>query len=111
MTYLLDTETCIGVLWQRPGMVRRLSQLAPTDCAISMISVYELFCGVEKAQNPATERQQVERFISAVIELPLDRVAAKKGHEFALIWNGQVNPSALTICPSQDKRSRVVWHS
>jgi predicted nucleic acid-binding protein len=42
-----------------------------------MITVYELLCGVEKAQDPAKERQKVERFISAVIELPLDRAAAE----------------------------------
>ena len=42
-----------------------------------MITVYELFCGIEKAQNPARERQKVERFISAIIELPLDRAAAE----------------------------------
>src|SRR5437868_5466408 len=47
MTHLLDTDTCIGVLRQRPGMVQRLSQIAPTDCAVSMVTVYELFCGVE----------------------------------------------------------------
>ena len=39
MTYLLDTDTCINVLRQRSGMVQRLSQEAPTDCAVSMITV------------------------------------------------------------------------
>lgn len=77
MTYLLDTDTCIAVLRHRPGMVQRLINVAPTDCAVSMVTVYELFCGVEKAQDPATEHQKVARFISATIELPLDRDAAK----------------------------------
>jgi tRNA(fMet)-specific endonuclease VapC len=77
MLYLLDTDTCIGVLRQRPGMVQRLSQVAPTDCAVSMVTVYELFCGLAKARDPAAERQKVERFISAVIELPLDRPSAE----------------------------------
>jgi tRNA(fMet)-specific endonuclease VapC len=77
MTYLLDIDTCIGVLRQRSGMVQRLSQVAPTECAVSMITVYELFCGLAKAQDPVKERQKVERFISAVIELPLDRASAE----------------------------------
>jgi tRNA(fMet)-specific endonuclease VapC len=77
MTYLLDTDTCIGVLRQRPGMVRRLSQLAPTDCAVSMVTVYEMFCGLAQAQDPARERQKVVRFIAAIIELPLDRASAE----------------------------------
>src|SRR5437016_131057 len=78
MTHLLDTDTCIGVLRQRPGMVQRLTQLAPTDCAVSMVTVYELFCGVEKAQDTAKERQKLERFASAIMEGPLDRAAAEK---------------------------------
>ena len=77
MTHLLDTDTCIGARRQRPGMVQRLSQVAPTDCAVSMVTVYEPFCGVEKARDPATERRKVGRFISAIIELPLDRAAAE----------------------------------
>ena len=77
MNYLLDTDTCIGVLRQRQGMVQRLSQAAPRDCAVSMVTVYELFCGLTKAQDPAKERQKIERFITAVIELPLDRASAE----------------------------------
>jgi len=47
MRFLLDTDTCIGILRQRPGMVQRLSQLDPTDCAVSMVTVYELYCGLK----------------------------------------------------------------
>jgi tRNA(fMet)-specific endonuclease VapC len=78
MTHLLDTDTCIGVLRQKPGMVEKLSRLAPADVAISMVTVYELFCGVEKAADPARERGKVERFISAIAELPLERAAAQR---------------------------------
>ena len=77
MTRLLDTDACIGVLRQKPGMVQRLSQLPPADVAVSMVTVYELFCGVENAQDPAKERQKVERFISVIAELPLDRASAQ----------------------------------
>ena len=77
MTRLLDTDACIGVLRQCPGMVQRFSQVAPPDCAVPMVTVYELFGGLAKAQDPATERQKVERFISAIIELPLDRAGAE----------------------------------
>lgn len=51
--------------------------MAPTDCAVSLVTVYELCCGVEKARDPAKERQKVERLVSAIIELPLDRAAAE----------------------------------
>jgi tRNA(fMet)-specific endonuclease VapC len=77
VTHLLDTDTCIGVLRQRPGFVQRLSQVAPADCAVSMVTVYELFSGLAKAQNPAKERQKIERFVSTIVELPLDRAGAE----------------------------------
>jgi len=76
MIYLLDTVTCIGVLRQRPGLVQRLSQVSPSECAVSAVTVYELFCGVEKAQAPPVERQKVGQFLSVIAELPFDRAAA-----------------------------------
>jgi hypothetical protein len=35
VTHLLDTDTCIGVLRQRPGMVQRLNQVAPSPTSNS----------------------------------------------------------------------------
>ena len=55
----------------------RLNQVSPSDCAVSAVTVYELFCGVEKAQNPSAERQKVELFLSVIAELPFDRAAAE----------------------------------
>lgn len=55
----------------------RLNQVSPSDCAVSAVTVYELFCGVEKAQNPISERQKVELFLSVIAELPFDRAAAE----------------------------------
>lgn len=42
-----------------------------------MVTVYELLCGAEKAQYPTREREKIERFVSAIIELPFDRAAAE----------------------------------
>jgi tRNA(fMet)-specific endonuclease VapC len=111
MTYLLDSDTCIGVLRQRPGMVERLSRVAPTDCAVSMVTVYELLCGAEKARDPVIEREKIERFVSAIIELPFDRAAAeaaartradleRKGATigpYDLLIAGQALASSLTL--------------
>jgi tRNA(fMet)-specific endonuclease VapC len=58
-------------------MVKRLSEVAPTDCAVSMVTVYELFCGLAQAQDPPKERQKVERFVSAILQMPLDRGGAE----------------------------------
>ena len=72
-----------------------MSQIAPTDCAVSMVTVYELFCGLAKAQDPAKERQKVERFVSAIIELPLDR----PGAEAAANIRGELERQGALIGP------------
>ncbi len=77
MTHLLDTDTCIGILRQQSGFVERLSRLSPVDVAVSMVTVYELFSGIEKTREPATERLKVARFLAVVNELPFDRASAE----------------------------------
>jgi predicted nucleic acid-binding protein len=44
---------------------------------VSQVTVYELLCGVQKAQGPTRERQKVDRFLSVIVELPFDRAAAE----------------------------------
>jgi len=39
---LLDTDTYIGVLRQKPGMVQRLSQLPPADVAVFLLSAFPI---------------------------------------------------------------------
>ncbi len=77
MIYLLDTDICIHILRQRAGMIERLSGLSPVDCAVSAITVYELFAGVAKAKDPEVERQKVELFLSVIAEMPFDHIAAE----------------------------------
>jgi tRNA(fMet)-specific endonuclease VapC len=103
-------------------MVQRLSQIAPTDCAVSMVTIYELFCGVEKSKEPATERQKVERFITAIIELPLDRAAAEEAARiradlerqgqtigpYDLLIAGQACASGLTLVTNNVQEFRRI---
>ena len=42
-----------------------------------MVTVYELHCGLARAQNPANEREKVRRFSAAIMELPWDRASAE----------------------------------
>jgi tRNA(fMet)-specific endonuclease VapC len=77
MTYFLDTDTCIGILRQRPGMVARLQSTSPNECAVSTITIYELTSGVAGARDPQKERAKIETFAKMVVELPFDRKAAE----------------------------------
>src|SRR5690349_14978897 len=76
MLYLLDTNTCIAAMRNHPKVVARLLLVAPPDCAISTITIYELYTGVEKCANPTRERAKVDAFIQVFPELPFDGMAA-----------------------------------
>jgi tRNA(fMet)-specific endonuclease VapC len=57
-------------------VVQRLSGTVPGDCAISSVTVYELFTGIEKCSQPAQERVKVEQILQLVHGLPFDEPAA-----------------------------------
>jgi tRNA(fMet)-specific endonuclease VapC len=55
--FMLDTNACIGVINNRPPILReRLLQIAPTEVAISQIVHYELAFGV--CNSSQTEKNQ-----------------------------------------------------
>ena len=76
MRYLLDTSACIDILRNVSSVTDRLSEVSPDDCAVSTISSFELFSGVEKCQSPDRERRKVEALIDTVHELTFDSPAA-----------------------------------
>ncbi len=76
--YLLDTNTCIAVMRSHPLAVQRLAAVAPGDCAISSVTAYELYTGVEKCAKPAQERSKVELLRTTVWEMPFDPDAARE---------------------------------
>jgi tRNA(fMet)-specific endonuclease VapC len=87
-----------------------------------MITVYELFCGLAKAQNPAREREKVERFIAAIIVLPWDRGGAEAAARvradlerqgcligpYDLLIAGEALAGALTLVTNNSREFRRV---
>jgi predicted nucleic acid-binding protein len=47
----------------------------PTDIGISSLSLYELYCGVERGARPMAEKEKVEKLIQP-IHLPADSTVA-----------------------------------
>lgn len=78
MTYLLDTNVCIGAMRGNPEIVRALSARSPNDCAVSMVSVFELFAGVFRCNDPVSEGQKISTFLEPFHRLPFDWDAALK---------------------------------
>jgi len=76
MTHLLDTTVCIAAMRGNPDVRDHLLSRAPADCGVSMVSLYELYSGVERCQNPPAERLKVDTFVSPLHLLPFDDSAA-----------------------------------
>lgn len=81
MIFLLDTNVCIAVMRGNAQVVRRLAACSPEDCAVSMVSVFELFAGVFRCRNPQGEGQKVSAFLQQFHLLPFDWDSAMKTAE------------------------------
>jgi tRNA(fMet)-specific endonuclease VapC len=61
-----------------PAVVGRMSAVAPSDCAISTITSYELHTGVAKCASPIKEQAKVDLLLRTVALLPFDQMAARE---------------------------------
>lgn len=78
MKYLLDTNVCIRAMRGDPQVTARLRQAVPDDCGVSMVSVFELFAGVERCREPESEAIKVMDFLRPLHLLPFDWDSALK---------------------------------
>jgi len=70
MRYLLDTNVCVDVFRGRADVMDRLRKSSPEDIAVSTITSYELYTGVEKCRQPDREREKVRLLLGTIHELP-----------------------------------------
>lgn len=78
MLFVLDTDTIIDLLKQRPHVRARLQACSPDDIAVCAMSVAELYYGADGAPDPAAERRKVDIFLAPFIILPFDTEAAER---------------------------------
>ena len=64
---LLDTDTCIGLLKAVPNVVTGW-RTCGERCAISLMSVGELYYGAAKSHNPDAERGRIDRLMRILDE-------------------------------------------
>jgi tRNA(fMet)-specific endonuclease VapC len=77
MHYLLDTNICIYLIKKRqPEVLERFRQHSPKDVAISIITLFELDCGVEKSQYPQRSKAALAKFLLPLNLINLDRSSA-----------------------------------
>ena len=80
MTYLLDTNTCIGWMRQnQPQIVARIQAQTPTDIVLCSVVVAELLFGVERSDpaHRANTALRVEQLRQQYRSLPFDDAAAE----------------------------------
>lgn len=68
--YLLDTNTVIYFFKGEGGVAERLLATAPSQVAMSTVTVFELLVGVAKSSASLRRRKQVETLVSSVRILP-----------------------------------------
>ena len=101
MTYLLDTNVCIAAMRGNPKVVQGLVTRSPDDCAVSMVSVFELFAGVFRCNAPEREERKVSTFLAQFHLLPFDWDSALKtaAIRFQLEKTGtRIGPYDLQLC-------------
>lgn len=72
MIYLLDTNVCILAMRGSERVVSKLRDVNPGDCAVSMVTVFELFAGVFRCRDPKAEEFRVTTFLAPLHLLPFD---------------------------------------
>lgn len=76
LRYMLDTDTCIHVLRDRPASMRERFRAAAGSLCISTVTLSELLYGAMASAQPEAKRAQVEAFAARLDILSYDDAAA-----------------------------------
>lgn len=78
MSYLLDTNTCIGYLTRRSSpIVDKLAELSPQDIVLCDIVKAELYYGAYKGTRLESNLALFREFFNLFVSLPFDSWAAE----------------------------------
>jgi tRNA(fMet)-specific endonuclease VapC len=72
----MDTNACINAMRGLPAVVSALARYMPAELAVSSITAYELYTGVEKCAAPDRERAKVQSLLQTLHLLEFDFSAA-----------------------------------
>ena len=75
--FLLDTDTCSYAMKRSfPGLVAKLSEFAPRELKVSVVTVFELEYGAQRSGRCEQLRRVIGAFLENVEVLQLDQSAA-----------------------------------
>ena len=73
MKYLLDTDTCIYIIRQKPpSVIEKFRHLSPLEVSVSSITVAELEYGIARSRYSNRNRRALERFLLPLVILPFE---------------------------------------
>lgn len=75
--YPNDTDWIIHYLNGHPNIVSRLNTLRDEGCAVSVVSLAELYEGVYNSSNPAGNESALNDFLRGITVLGIDDEACK----------------------------------
>lgn len=77
LTRMLDTNICIYLIRQRsPAALQRFEEFEVGEVGLSVVTVCELYYGVEKSARPAQNSRALEQFLLPLEILDFDTGAA-----------------------------------
>ncbi len=76
MSFLLDSDFCVGCLRSHPDALKRLAQFRPDEVFVPAVTRAELMTGAYKSAAPAQNLQTTLNFLSPIASLPFDDRAA-----------------------------------
>jgi tRNA(fMet)-specific endonuclease VapC len=108
MRYMLDTNICSYVLRSRPASVkRRFDEAGPDELGISSVVLAELLYGAARHPAGATIRREIGDFVSRLVVLSWDEVAAEHYGDLRAELEKSVRPlGAMDLMIAAHARSR-----
>jgi tRNA(fMet)-specific endonuclease VapC len=77
MRWMLDTDTCIGLIRQRSASaIKKLGSRSVGQVGISSITLSELAYGASRSQQPERSRAALDEFLLPLVVAPYDDAAA-----------------------------------
>jgi tRNA(fMet)-specific endonuclease VapC len=77
LTHLLDTDICIHAMKLRDLTLSRRLDALRGKCAVSDVSIYELYSGTERYDLPDRRKAIIDTFIGRMTVLPFDTKTAR----------------------------------
>lgn len=95
LRYMLDTDTCIYVIKNRPAALRERFDQLVNELSISVITLGELLYGAENSARRSENRRAVEEFAARLDVLPFTTEAAAHYGQIRAALRRQGRPAGV----------------